>query len=242
MHASLSPNWAEILTVLAAIVFAIAWLATLFVLTILRNTRKAGIALSVVTAGFFFLSAFLWFWQKATPTSVAPDGFSTASRRNIAEHPIDLDAEAKKNQKDRPKWVDAKPELRGEVYHANIVVGPYSTRQECQEKMPAELRRAANRYVAMCLDASANAEISPPADQLRAKIVKEQWEETRQHSVGPMLNLHVRLEFNRGVKDWLLGLRRDANVEHRLLLASVGFLIVLGLLTGLFAYLKISKQ
>ena len=58
-----------------------------------------------------------------------------------------------------------------------------------------------------------------PQSEFRSAIVKDQQEEVRQYSVGPMISLHVLLEFDRAVKERHGTMpprgRRPANLDTR---------------------------
>ena len=121
----------------------------------------------------------------------------------------------------------------------SIAVGPYTTRAECDAKLPEALQEALDHYVNMSLGDQAVDDIRLPADYLREQLVKAQWEETRQLSVGPMTWLHVLLQFDRKIKDRILEEHRQAIIGRRLHVAATWSAIALALLTVAFGYLKI---
>ena len=100
-------------------------------------------------------------------------------------------------------------------------------------------QEALDQYVEVCLGDQAAGGIGLPADYLRQQLVKDQWEETRQHSVGPMTQLHVLLQFDRKLKDRVLEEHRQAIVGRRLRAVAAWAAIGLALLTVAFGYLKI---
>ena len=139
----------------------------------------------------------------------------------------------------RPAWVNAPPQLVGDAYQMSIVVGPYTTRAECDAKLPEALQESLDQYVNVCLGDQAVDDIRLPADYLRQQLVKAQWEETRQHSVGPMTWLHVLLQFDRKIKDRILEEHRQAIIGRRLQAVATWSAMGLALLTVAFGYLKI---
>jgi len=141
----------------------------------------------------------------------------------------------------RPAWVDAKPRKVGNAYQMSTVVGPYTTRLECDAKLPEVLREALDRYVDTCLGPEAVGHINLPGDELGRLLVKEQWEETKQFSVGPMKQLHVLLEFDHKFKDLVEQEWKVAIVAGRLKVAVVAIATTLVLLLALFGYLRISR-
>ena len=140
---------------------------------------------------------------------------------------------------DRPAWIDAPPQVVDDAYQMSISVGPYTTRAECDAKLPEALQEALDQYVEVCLGDQTVDRVRLPVEYLRKEIVKEQWEETRQHSVGPMVWLHVLLKFDRKLKDQVLEAYGRATVNRRLQLVGAWAALGLGLLTVAFGYLKI---
>ncbi len=141
----------------------------------------------------------------------------------------------------RPDWINAPPRLVGNVYQMSVVVGPYSTRQECDAQLPAALQEALDRYVETCLGRRPAERIAMPSDELRRRIVVDQWEDVRQYSVGPMTQLHVLLQFDRKMKGRVLEECRQAVVAGRLWYAGAGSAAVLLLLTVAYGYLKMRR-
>ena len=85
----------------------------------------------------------------------------------------------------------------------SIAVGPYTTRAECDAKLPDALQEALDQYAEVCLGGQVEGPVLLPPDQLR-QLVKDRWEEVRQYSVGPMVRLHVLFGFDRKVRIGLL--------------------------------------
>jgi hypothetical protein len=140
----------------------------------------------------------------------------------------------------RPAWVNATPRLVGDAYQVSIAVGPYTTPAECDARLPEAVQQSLDEYSEICLMGQAGRSIrlklSP--DELR-RLVKERWEEVRQHSVGPMTWLHALVSFDHKMKDRVLQQYRRSIVDERLLLTGVWAALALGLLATVFGYLKI---
>ena len=139
----------------------------------------------------------------------------------------------------RPGWVDAPPRLVGDAYQMTIMVGPYTTRQECDAKLPEDSRKPSIATSKMCLGGPAGGANRAAPDYLR-QLVKDQWEEVRQYSVGPMTQLHVLLQFDRRVKDRVLEEHQRAIVAGRLWLTGVGLTVGLAGLAVLYGYLRMT--
>jgi hypothetical protein len=143
--------------------------------------------------------------------------------------------------KTRPTWVDASPQVIDGVYQTNITVGPYTTRGECDAKLPEALQDAITHYVDVYLDEDIPGRIPLPDDNFCRQLVKDRWEETRQSSVGPMIQLHVLLGFDRQVKERVLEAYRQTLVAERLWWTGGALAAVLTLLAALYSYLKWSS-
>ena len=78
-----------------------------------------------------------------------------------------------------------------------------------------------------------------PPDELRRQVVKDQWEEVRQYSVGPMTQLHVLVEFDRKIKDRILEEHQRMVVAGRVWRAGVGLIALLAFLAVFYGYLRI---
>lgn len=140
--------------------------------------------------------------------------------------------------KTRPAWVDAPPHVVDGAYQTSVAVGPYTTRGECDAKLPDEFQKALDHYADVCLDETIAGQVRLPNDYLRQRVVKDEWEETRQYSVGRMLHLHVLLQFDRQVKERILEAYRETRIAGRLWWVGGTSLAVWGLLAVLYGYLK----
>ena len=127
----------------------------------------------------------------------------------------------------------------GDAYQMSIASDPYTTRQECDDQLPAALQKAVDRYVDVYLDGQAAGKIRLPVAYLRKHLVKEEWEEVRHTSVGPMISLHVLLQFDRKVKDRILEENQRAIIARRLWIAGVWLTAGLTLMAVVYGYLKI---
>lgn len=160
-------------------------------------------------------------------------------------------ADARKNPpakapgaKPRPAWLGTPSGPAGDSYQMAIVVGPWPTRQECDAKLPEELQKALDRYTELCLGKSSAARIVLPYDYLRRHIVKDQWEEVRQHSISPttqfsMTWLHVFLQFDPQMKERVIEEHRHGIITARLSKVGIGLAAGLWFLAVYYGYLRI---
>ncbi len=138
----------------------------------------------------------------------------------------------------KPAWVNAVPCLVGDVYRMSISVGPYTSRAECDAQLPEALQKALGQYVEACLGDQTSEEVRLPSEELRQKVVKDVWQETRQYSVGPMIQLYALLEFDRPMKDRVLDAHRQALVDRRLQMVAIWASLGLSALAIMFGYFK----
>ena len=115
----------------------------------------------------------------------------------------------------RPAWVDSPPGRQGDAYRETVLIGPYTTRVECDGKVPEALQKALAEYAELYLGRPA-----PPASSFSGRtstaIVKDRFEETIQSSVGPMIQLHLLLEFDRAVQERIQKAAERAVIDRRL--------------------------
>jgi hypothetical protein len=178
----------------------------------------------------------------ARPSAKGP-GVPPAAAMKAEKPPTESnDAAAKPAEKSvnaRPAWAEAPPRSIGDAYQTSIVVGPYTTRQECDAKLPEALQAALDHYVETAIGPDAVGMIQLPVEYLRRNVVVNQWEETRQYSVGPMIRLHAQLQFDAHGKGRVLDAYRQAIVVGRLWAVAAWAAMGLSLLTVCFAYLKL---
>lgn len=221
---------------------AVAFVVAFVLLLVNHKTRAATLALlgvvGVVGVAVVLMAGVLFSIHLARSAAVSrlasqPLLPPTPAVTKDAAKPADAPA------KTRPAWVNAKPRLVDDVYQMSIDIGPYTTRAECDTKLPEALQEAFGHYVEVCLGDPVTDATGLPPDELRQQLVKAQWEETRPYSVGPMVHLHVLLEFDRKFKDRVLEEHRQAVIAGRLQAVAAWTAIGLVLLTVLFGYLKI---
>ncbi len=118
-----------------------------------------------------------------------------------------------------------------------MLIGPYTTQAECEGKVQETLQKSLADYAELYLGGPA-----PPAGSFSAKdldaLVKDRFEETIQSSVGPMIQLHLLLEFDRGVREGIQKAAERALIDRRLWRTGTCSAAVLALLAVALTYLK----
>ncbi len=191
-------------------------------------------------------------------TAAEMEGLAGPADAVGSQQPVASDARPKKAERDdattelkaaeapavaeRPDWVGAEARRVGDAYQMSIDVGPWATRLECDAHLPEALQEALDKYVTICLGDEAAGKVRLPPDELRKALIREEWEETRQYTVGPMRHLHVLLAFDPKFKDHVQQQWRREIVAGRLWGAGGAVAAVLSVLLVSFGYLKITGQ
>jgi len=143
---------------------------------------------------------------------------------------------------DRPDWVQAEPDRTAEGnYQMPISVGPFSTRVECDEALPAAMHAAVQQYVSTAIDPQAAGTIRLPLAYIRDHLVQGQYEEWREYEppLGKMAKLHVLLVFDREANARLEEAWERVVVGRKLWGVGSAAAVLLLLLSTAWAYLKI---
>lgn len=105
------------------------------------------------------------------------------------------------SSENRPAWVDAPAGLHDGVYLTKIIVGPETTREACDQQVPTAVRTAVDDYSwrlnQLRSDGSTKPNVEPPTDEeLRRRVIGEQWEERVKIDGADRIFLHVQLKFD----------------------------------------------
>ncbi|HEX3869705.1 MAG TPA: hypothetical protein VHV77_04630 [Pirellulales bacterium] len=143
---------------------------------------------------------------------------------------------------ERPAWVDAPPSMSGKVYRSTLLVGPYSTTEECEEQLLPALRASAAQYVERVAGIDAAAQVSLADGDLRRYVLREVWQEPVNSSVGPMVKLHALLEYDDAMRKQVEQLWRSARVHSRLSFIGAALAGVLVCLSGVHWWLRPARS
>ena len=150
---------------------------------------------------------------------------------------VEPDAPTEKT-KQRPDWVGRAPQRSGDAYQMSVTVGPYTSRMECDANMSADLQEEVAQYVEIILGRKAARHVKLPDNYIREEMVKDRWEEPVEASFGPMVQLHVLLEFDSDTRQLVEKQWHRHRVQQRLWYAGGGLGVGLLLLTLVYGYLK----
>ncbi|HVW38971.1 MAG TPA: hypothetical protein VHB99_16765, partial [Pirellulales bacterium] len=96
----------------------------------------------------------------------------------------------------RPSWMDEPTGKQNVTFRTIATAGPYSTAQECHEKLNEAIREAIEHYVDRYLPNRSGVKIDLPPSFIHNQLVRGEWLEQSEYSVGPMYNLHALLVFD----------------------------------------------
>lgn len=142
----------------------------------------------------------------------------------------------------RPEWVDAQPDLAGDVHRIVVTAGPYERKSECVQALDEEKQKAVAQYINDYLGSPrASLLVRYDLETINRRLLKAEnvHEEVIQVSLGPMHQVHALLEFDPEFRAELDGAWRDVRAGVRL--GQTGLIVfgVLGLLGVAFSYFKL---
>jgi hypothetical protein len=147
------------------------------------------------------------------------------------------DAPASPLSETKPAWVGTAPQSLPDAYQTVVVVGPFTTREECEAQLPAAVQEALDDYLALCLGEKPSGRVAFPPNELLG-LVKEQWAEVGQYLVGPMIRLHALVRFDLKFKERVLEECQRVAVTRRLYLAGGGWLAAMVVLAAVYVGLR----
>lgn len=139
----------------------------------------------------------------------------------------------------RPAWMDQPTGYRDGVDRTIATAGPYSTPQECYQKLNDAIREALRNHVGRFMTLPAGVEIELPPDFIHKQIVRDEWLQQSEYSIGPMYNLHALLVFDSSVNQEIDRRYRESHRAGRLAYTGAGAALLLGLIGTMFGYLKL---
>ncbi len=145
----------------------------------------------------------------------------------------------------RPDWLDTAGNLDDDsVYRVAVKSGLYVSVPECQRWLEQAIKSEADHYIDELVgESGASNLVAIPRKYLLDHVKKAQFNEVVDSpTVGPMHQIHARLEFDDAAQTEIHNRWRNAVVTHRLWYAGSAGALVLGLLGTLFGYLKLDLK
>jgi hypothetical protein len=186
--------------------------------------------------------------QSPTTKNVESAALAKADSADIAKVP---------SEPKRPDWVGKPPFLsragselpdyyrvgnlksspRGDEYIRCVSTEPYTTRLECEAKVPDILQEALDQFVERksWQDGGGRVRLSP---EILRQLVVAEYEEPWQSSVGPMTRVHLLLHFDQKANELIKDARNLNIFIQRAAVAGTGFFSLWLLLAVIWGYLK----
>jgi hypothetical protein len=143
----------------------------------------------------------------------------------------------------RPAWVDAPAKLADSVYTMPVSSGLIVSVPECQRELDHEIKRETDHYIDEYLGEHASSLVDIPLAYLKAHVKKAEFGElVLSESVGPMHQIHARLEFDDNARADFHRLWHNAVVTDRLWVVGSGAALVLALLGTFYGFLKLDLR
>lgn len=127
----------------------------------------------------------------------------------------------------RPKWINQPPKRVGNVWREVVFAGDYATLRECNLAADVEVLEVVRQHVVQLVQGGQQHPPVPHLDEMgvgidyiRREIAKDEYVETVERSVGPMMRSYTLLEYSPSV-DRDLQARWEA-VERKLRVLTVG--------------------
>lgn len=177
---------------------------------------------------------------EAPEPSVTAQPVSSA-KGAISREPVEMVTKIRYLSENRPSWVEAGPTDDNGVYTLTVTAGPYRTKRDCERDLQREVDLAVSDFMNTYLRAPHASKFIyfPLSDLRQRKVVREQFEEQLDTSVGLMNQLHAQLKFDEPFCQELDQRWSDIRSKSRLAQTGIGAAIVLLFLGTLFGFLKL---
>ena len=148
----------------------------------------------------------------------------------------------------RPEWVDAPPGYSNGVYRTTVMAGPFPTVGECHHELRGLFDKAVRRFATeqLAINKRYAEGVRMSENDIQTHLVRQQWEEKPvKTSYGDWVNVHVLLEFDSEVQDYLRleyqEFQQERLVAERLMFTGVALVSLLALLSIVSGTLKIDR-
>jgi hypothetical protein len=224
----------QFVVILPILLLIVGSLVTYFTPAGVRFRKAAFVLIIVGLLPVIWIAADIWL-MPGTFTTLNPD--YSATRQAPTATPLEYISTLPADNQTKPPWVGTPPQSLTDAYQTTVVVGPFTTREECEAQLPDAIQAALDNYVALCLGEKPAGRIAIAPDELRC-LVKEQWTELGQYSVGPMVRLHALLRFDLKFKERVLEEYKRLIISRRLYAAGGGWLTAMAVLAAVYFGLK----
>lgn len=144
----------------------------------------------------------------------------------------------------RPEWISVGAKTKPDDHWFAVSSGPFVTESEAERALVDEVKSKSDDYINTYLGSQHAANLLHySGEQLMQRLVPSNnvYKETIQVSVGPMRQIHARIEFPEQFRHELKERWRQMTVGYRLGQLGLVSVVVLGLLTTAFGFFKANR-
>ena len=184
-------------------------------------------------------------WDKLTKSRIKLDGEANEPaadpKDEVAKEAVKENFGLDEQGKLPPKWVITPPKQVGQVYRASVASDPWATEEECrQQLMEIVLPQAIARRIEYLAPSRVHRKVTVAdplmlgigPDYILREVCRDEFTGVVDSSVGEMKKIHVLLEFDENIDNYLVGAWLQHERQTRF--ASFGRIAMLSL-TGLAA-------
>jgi hypothetical protein len=175
-----------------------------------------------------------------TPAAAPSDGATTFEKTRTRE-PIKIVTNVVYLAEDRPEWLEALPKYDDGVLKVAVKAGPYFTARDCEPDLEREVNLAVADFVNQRAQAKhASNFIHFSLDELRRRdVVREQFSEQLETSLGLMNQVHAQLAFDDAFAKEVDLRWSEIRSKSRLAQVGMGAGIIVLMLGTLFSYFRL---
>ena len=157
--------------------------------------------------------------------------------------PADIAVEGADSAPKPPEWTESLKLSRIDgVDRQTVVIGPHLNLDRHDDELYQEIHAVMRTYVEGLPGVDSAQHFRVPVDYINDNIIRAEYIETHDYSVGRMKRKFVLLQFDHRVKKEIEEMYRDKLLENRLGFAAVGSCLLLMLIGTVYGYLKLDTQ
>jgi hypothetical protein len=172
---------------------------------------------------------------------MSSEGRNLQLAKTMSREPVKTITNVRYLSDNRPNWIESAPTYEDGVLSVAVKAGPYRSVRECEPDLQREVSVAVTEFINDHLHAKhASTFINFSLDELRRrKVVREQFSEQLETSLGVMSQVHAKLAFDSGFRDELDLRWSEIRARSKLAQIGLGASIITLLLGTLFSYFKL---
>jgi len=141
----------------------------------------------------------------------------------------------------RPSWIAEAQNIKPGDHWVVAKAGPYVTREEADRELTTQVKAVTDNYINDYLGSKYAASLLRyDGEQIRKRLIASDdiYADTIQVSVGPMEQIHAKVEFPEWFRDELKSRWRQVTMGYRIGQVGLVAAVFLGLLSTAFGYFK----